>query len=119
MTKREFSSLNDRLGTLGSKRSYAPFLCHIAKKIAFRRYILAAKFHILRKVTQTRPKAQNNLKISYLDFEVSASQESTHQTPKPLGWSLRLVRILKNFKRSRRAFADSKPAQERRNFSFI
>ena len=83
MTKREFSSLNDRLGTLGSKRSYAPFLCHIAKKIAFRRYILAAKFHILRKVTQTRPKAQNNLKISYLDFEEISSHESASKLAPP------------------------------------
>ena len=83
MTKREFSSLNDRLGTLGSKRSYAPFLCHIAKKITFRRYILAAKFHILRKVTQTRPKAQNNLKISYLDFEEISSHESASKLAPP------------------------------------
>ena len=48
-----------------------------------RRYILAAKFHILRKITQTRPKAQNNLKISYLDFEEISSHESASKLAPP------------------------------------
>ena len=41
-------------------------------------------------------------------FEEYSSHESTDQVPKP-SWNLRLVRK-KNFKRSRRAFATSKPA---------
>ena len=48
--------------------------------------------------------------INLLFFGAFTSQESTHQTPKR-SWSLRLVRIKKNFKSSRRVFAYSKPAQ--------
>ena len=48
--------------------------------------------------------------INLILLRRATSQESTHQTPKR-SWSLRLVRIKKNFKSSRRVFAYSKPAQ--------
>ena len=48
--------------------------------------------------------------INLILLRRATSQESTHQTPKR-SWSLRLVRIKKNFKSSRRVLAYSKSAQ--------
>ena len=48
--------------------------------------------------------------IKLLFFGAFTSHESTDQVPKR-SWNLRLVGIKKNFKRKRRVFANSKPAQ--------